>query len=91
MPEINKEYQDFAKEVVALAVKYKLSEFQLTLRVFSHEGYQSVTAKWEAGRHGEDSDNLHMEAMQHLYLKVDLRNPVACEPASVEPCGCMGA
>ena len=85
MPEINKEYQDFAKEVVALAVKYKLSEFQLTLRppVFSHEGYQSVTAKWEAGRHGEDSDNLHMEAMQHLYLKVDLRNPAP----EIEPCG----
>jgi len=74
MPEISQEYQDFAREVAMLAVKHKLSAFRLEIRppVTSNDGYQCVVATWEAGRHGDDSDQLFMEATQRLHLKVNL-------------------
>ena len=75
---ILKEHQDFARELVALARKHKMSDINMTFRdylnrdVMVPEGYvrpydRDVRLQWSQGRHG-DSSKIRLETSAAVEL-----------------------
>jgi len=71
--EIPQEYQEFAKEVAQLCVKYSLRNFtaDFSPSVNDNKWNERLRLNWSTGRHGVDITKIHLSADVSVRLEIE--------------------